>query len=182
MPHYDSDDSTIVGEERHRRRHPRYPSPSEDSYYRQHSSYDHESPEQPRQDKPNSNYGTLGKVALLVGAIALFEIWQNKKSAERDREDRRQKRKAFERAKRKRRREEERREREQELDGAEEPMAEARGDVRRITYKPDRSRSKPRGRIETSPEDEEDKRSDRSNSLDGRGYDTNRSSRSRAKG
>ena len=139
---YDSDGSTLVGEDRyrkHRRQQDRPRSRSADTRRTRQNFYSGRSE---TQKQSSSKYETIGKVALVLGVIQLIggiiHMLHEEKSRDREREYRRQKRRAFECAKDKRRREEEKRE----LDGddSENEFIHPR-EVRRITNGSARSRS-----------------------------------------
>ena len=139
---YDSDGSTLVGEDRyrkHRRQQDRPRSRSADTR-RARENYYNGRPGSQKQS--SSKYETIGKVALVLGAIQLIggiiHMLHEEKSRDKEREYRRQKRKAFERAKERRRREEEKRELDD--DDSENEFIRPR-EVRRIMNGSARSRS-----------------------------------------
>jgi hypothetical protein len=139
---YDSDGSTLVGEDRYRKHRPqqeRARPRSADNRRTRQSYYGEKSGSQ---KQGSSKYETLGKVALVLGVLQLIggiiHMLHEEKSRDKEREHRRQKRRAFERAKEKRRREEEKRE----MDDEDSEMEFIRPrEVRRITNGPARSRS-----------------------------------------
>jgi len=131
---YESDDSTLVNEERYRRRSRRsaYRSPSEDSYSPRSSQYEQPLPKQ----GAGSERDGFGKATLAVGLLAalagLFHLWNVKKREEREREERHRRREKFAKAKAARRREEERRDwQRQQYDECETPS-----EMLRIGYAP----------------------------------------------
>ncbi|KAK3115374.1 hypothetical protein LTR53_005365 [Teratosphaeriaceae sp. CCFEE 6253] len=116
---YESDDSTLVDEDRYGRRSRR------SSAYHSRSE---ESASPRRAQNPDSERDGLGKTALAAGLIAalagLFHIWNVRRREEREREERHRRRAKFAKAKSARRRDEERRERQRQRDDEHETPSE----------------------------------------------------------
>ena len=149
---YDSDDSTLV-DDRRRQRRARYHSASEDSYYDRRSYRGSERTEAEPEYGRDSERSNFGKTTLAIGVLTVvagfIHLWSMKKNAEREKEDQRRRRKKFEKAKAERRRNEETRE----AQWYRSDKREADGEVKRIGYRPTRSRSRSRAprRIEAPP-------------------------------
>ncbi|KAM0718570.1 hypothetical protein Q7P37_005640 [Cladosporium fusiforme] len=127
---------------------------SDDSYYTRRRSYPPSSrgtrTRKPTKDdqeaKEKDSKFDMGKASFLVGMITVvagaFQLWTTKKTADREKEERRLRQREFERRKRERRRAEqkeiERRDRQWEWDNQRD--AETVSDMRTLTYLPDRQR------------------------------------------
>lgn len=127
---------------------------SDDSYYTRRRSYPPSSrgtrtrkPTRDDQDaKEKDSKFDMGKASFLVGMITVvagaFQLWTTKKTADKEKQERRLRQREFERRKRDRRREEqrelERRARQREWDDQRD--AETVSDLRTLTYLPERHR------------------------------------------
>ena len=149
---YDSDGSTLVGEDRYRKHRRQQDGPRSRSADTRRTRQSYYGGRSGGQKQSSSKYETIGKVALVLGAIQLIggiiHMLHEEKSRDKEREYRRQRRKAFERAKEKRRREEEKRE--LSGDDSENEFIRPR-EVRRITNGSARSRSTSSSRSRHEP-------------------------------
>lgn len=190
MPHYDSDDSSRVTEDRRLRRDrkPRRPSPSSDGGRSRRSSY---TDGRKDEKKGSSGFETAGKAAIVIGLVQVikkvYEMWKDEKDKEKDKEYERRRRKDFERSKAARRRAEQERDRGQ--DSSDEDYSRV-SHARKIEYAPSTVRSRstsraprriepPRSRSVRSSRKDSRRRS--SSTLDDDDYERDRRGASRAR-
>jgi uncharacterized protein HemX len=181
MPHYDSDDSTIIDSERHSRRskRPRYRSSSLGNRSRSSEQTWRTSDTTKGRRNSHSGFETAGKVALVVGVLKVAaEVWkhyQKEKEAKQEKEDRRRRRRDFEQAKAARRRDEERREREEEYEYSDDEYSTVT-EAKRIGYAPayarSRSTSRAPRRIEPPRSGRSSRRTSRAPSPDEAAYES----------
>ncbi|KAK5135603.1 hypothetical protein LTR08_005083 [Meristemomyces frigidus] len=172
---YSSDESSSEDDRRHRRRRPRQRdrSPSQASCTTRQSRYSGRARSE-RTETDAAKSENLGKASIAIGFFSviagLLQLWTVKKSAEREREVKRERRKEFERTKAARRKDEAKRERQRGWDVEHSPPSE----VRRIGngYARSPSPAKAMMKIEAPPQDSA--RPSRRSSPGGRNYDYDR--------